>query len=740
MSDEPIHADLVRVALERVEGAPFERFSNSFYASLVGATFIPLGGVKDGGADARDGTIYEDGSQVEHYFQASIEKDYSSKIRRTVARLRDFGRSPSSLTFVTPHIVRYSDREERRLAAELGVTVAIRDGSYVTSHINDDVATRAAFRHHLEHYTDFLKSIGASRRIPSTQHVKSPAVYVYLAQEVERRRGNESLVDSVTDALALWALEGTDPDKGIVRTAEEVMEKIVGTVPSVQSIVAPRIVRRLQHMGKKDYPLGRAVKWYRKAGTFCLPWETRQKIEDENAADETLRLRVLESLEMRAKGDDDVCVDSELAARVALRAIQNIFEREGLEFSRYLQEGAGSQYPTVVDSLSFALEDTKVTHSKRENVGDGAFRALRGVFYDSVADEREYLRKLSQTYALLFTLNTEPRLVKFFQEMASDLRLYVGADQLLLALSEKFLPEADRATNNMLTIASELGAKLILTEPALEEVVSHLRACDFEHRNHINGHEESMGFELVREVPHLILRSYLYAKFTGDPESLRPKNWPEYLNHFCTPETLHGVVGMNDIRRYLQNSFGLDYESTDDLETLVDPDAVLDLTSKLAEHKKTERLAHNDALIALAVYGRRRRRRESSGTSEFGWSTWWLTSETRILQYTRDVVRDRGARYMMRPDFLLNYVALSPKTQAIRDSMAGLFPSLLGVQLGRRISSDDFHGLMGRVKEAERLEPARRSVEIAKLSDTLKSDFRRSYAGGTESATRSGPR
>jgi hypothetical protein len=66
MPDEPIHRDVVQVALDRAEGFPFERFANDFYGALAGATFAPLGGIKDGGADARAvevGGIYEDGGR-----------------------------------------------------------------------------------------------------------------------------------------------------------------------------------------------------------------------------------------------------------------------------------------------------------------------------------------------------------------------------------------------------------------------------------------------------------------------------------------------------------------------------------------------------------------------------------------------------------------------------------------------------------------------------------------------------
>jgi hypothetical protein len=87
---------------------------------------VPLGGVKDGGADARDGTIFEDGNRAETYYQASVEIDAEGKIRRTVARLRDFGRSPKALVYLTSRSVKYSDRVERVLTDELDVTISIR--------------------------------------------------------------------------------------------------------------------------------------------------------------------------------------------------------------------------------------------------------------------------------------------------------------------------------------------------------------------------------------------------------------------------------------------------------------------------------------------------------------------------------------------------------------------------------------------------------------------------------------
>jgi len=159
---ERIPDDVIHIALAKVEGFPFERFANALFGALTGISFVPAGGVKDGGADARDGSIFEDGSRPGAFYQASVEIDAESKIRRTVKRLREFGREPKTLTYLTSRTVKYSDRLERTLTDDLDVTVVIRDGGYIALHVNSDATTIGAFNEHLRHYTDFLRKMGAS--------------------------------------------------------------------------------------------------------------------------------------------------------------------------------------------------------------------------------------------------------------------------------------------------------------------------------------------------------------------------------------------------------------------------------------------------------------------------------------------------------------------------------------------------------------------------------------------------
>ncbi|MGW4109343.1 hypothetical protein ACWEFJ_00520 [Actinosynnema sp. NPDC004786] len=724
-----IPADVARIALDKSEGTSFERFVNVFYAALAGVDFVPLGGHKDGGADARDGTIYQDSRRVTTFYQSSVEVDTDGKIRRTVARLREFGRDVKNLVYFTSQTVKYSDKVERELSEELDVHVAIRDGNYIVAHVNDGPSTRGAFDEHLRHYTDFLKSVGASSLVPVSKHVKSPAVYVFLAQEIERRDGNESLVNSVTDALALWALEGTDPNN--LLTAAEVLAKVSSEIPSVNSLVGPRLAGRLDAMSKKNYPGGRAVKFHEKRG-YCLPYEVRRRIEEENLADEALRLEVRASLDDRlrvnhASGLGEVGLKA--AVDAALRALQIAFEHEGLEFAAFLQADDQVEYTTITDSLNIALSEADLGVKRRVLVGDAAFSLLRGVLYDSRPVERRYLQKLAKTYALLFTLKTEPRLLEFFQEMAGDFNLFVGADQLVRALSEHYLAPADQMTRNTLLMASKQGAKLVLSETVLDELVSHFRVCDSEYRNHVAQVEDHLTLEMARSAPHIMLRAYLYARLNKALGRRRPVSWVAFVNQFCSYSDLRKPSAYGEIRQYLQHTFGLRFESKEGLESLVDEGDLETLAAKLTVGK-SEKLARNDALMALAIYGKRKQLGETSKATEFGYSTWWLTGETLILRYSREFVQENGgARYIMRPDYLLNFLTLAPSAAEARRAFSSVFPSLLGIKLARRMSQQTFDKIMGSVAEAESLDEARRAVVIGKAVDQLKSDFNRQLSG-----------
>lgn len=719
--------EVIRVALDAAEGFPFERFAQEMQSNLAGAEFVPTGGFSDGGADGVTEGLYENTSRPTMFFQARIRPDVETKIRHTVSRLRKVGRDIRTLIYFSSQHVSRFDLIEEALSEELDVTIRIRDASFISAHVNDNTVTHQAFRQHLSHYVAYLRRVGSSKLIPSSAHVKSPAVFTFLSQEVERRKGDTTALDAMTDALILWSLEGTDPDKGIFMTRGDVLKKIVQELPSVEALVQESIGRRMEELAKKEH---RMVRWHRKEDLFCLPFEMRLTIEAENASDVMLRDAVLSGLHDRIQHSVSELSEADCAtgADVALRALQLTFEKQGLEFAAFLHDASAvGESPDIASSIAAALSACGVTGRAANRLAPAVFQALREVFYRSTDDERLYLRRLSNTYALLFILNTEPRLMEFFQDMAGDFYLYVGADQILKALSEQFLDEPDQMARNALRIASSLGATLVLTEPVLEEVVGHFRACDYEFRNHIAVSESLMTFDLVRNVGPIMIRAYLYARINPELQA-KPKSWAAFIQQFCSYEELHKESGESEFLAYLLRKFSMEWVPSDDLEDLVDVEAVAELARMLAPSKPRRELADNDALLAHAVFGRRSAMKEIASTNEFGFSTWWLTGETSILRHTIDLIKSqRGARYIMRPEFLLNFVALAPSAENSRRAFANVFPTLLGVRLAKRMDAKAFHSVMEKVDEASQLDDDRRGAAIASIVDKLKGDFSRDF-------------
>lgn len=730
MAFNTINIELAQVALDRADGLAFENFFQAFYPDIAGEEFIPLGGIGDGGADAfQEGTLFE-GKSTGYFYQASREADYSGKIRRTIRRLRGFGREPTALIYVTSRKVQHIDVEEARIGRDLGAVIRIRDANYIAVNINHGPATRAAFDTYLRPCVDFLRQIGGTRILTSSKHVSSPAVFVFLRQELDRHQGEMSLTNALADGLILWALEGTDPDQNKFLAESAIIEKIESTVPPAGKILRGIIPRRLKALAKIPKGLGRPIRWHRKQNSFCLSYEIRRRIEENNLQDEALRVATLDIFESRVAeycGDSLTPEQRRLAAELSLSAVQRTFESEGLEFAAFLERKLATTPPrTLVDHVHECLLESGVNPEEYELLRQGISENLRGAFSESMEEERILFSKLGATYTLLFCMKTEPRLVEYFQTMASDFYLYVGSDILVRALSERYLRLEDQLARNALRVISDTGGQLVLCEPVLEEVCSHLEATDYEFVNWYDGLDDSAGYAASYDAP-ILIRSYFEARVKPPVGIEKPKDWCSFVNQCCDYHLLHRLEGREQLKSFLLSQFQMEYETSEEIAGLCDPTEVEKLTKQFAEEKDDERLARSDALLALAVYGRRFRRGEGSRISEFGYRTWWLTRESRVLKHSGWLVRKHGAYYMMRPEFVLNFIALAPSTAEVRRAYGNIFPSSLGLQLARQVDRGQLDRVLEQVREAEHLEPGRRAALIRYHADKLKGDFGKEY-------------
>jgi hypothetical protein len=168
--------------------------------------------------------------------------------------------------------------------------------------------------------------------------------------------------------------------------------------------------------------------------------------------------------------------------------------------------------------------------------------------------------------------------------------------------------------------------------------------------------------------------------------------------------------------------------SRDDLDAAVtDRNAMNELAERLTEKKKNITLAKNDALMIFGTYGLRKKFAESTKKGTMGFATWWLTNEFFVVDTTKTIVREQGARYLMRPDYLLNFIALSPQAASIRATYATVFPSTIGLAVGRRVRPEAMQDVLEQLREFKETEPGRIAVKVAELSDKLKSDLHKRY-------------
>jgi hypothetical protein len=716
---ENIKPELVQIALDKVDGIAFEKFAQDFLSALQGRDFVPVGGVKDGGADG----LYDSGNK-RSYYQFTRQENHREKIRKTFERLKGFGREVKNLYYLTSRLIPHIDKEEDLLSEELDINVRIRDRKYILSHINDSIGTISSYNNHLSNYTIFLNSLNSGNVLRPSAHVSDPTAYVFLQHEISNRLGNRKIIHSLTDSMILYALSETDPDKGIFMSEEEISSLIYEKFPWSKRILKGHIKKRLEIMRKKDIS-GREVRWYRKEKKYCLPYSTRQIIKEENQADEILQSKFIDEIKLIASGilDEDDGV-YELISDVCLEVIHSVFEKQGLLFSHFISSEEKNAEPLIVaDCIDDILDRKNIPSRNKEKLRECIEETIRKTFYHSSPTQREYLATLSRTYVLLFTLQAEPRIIEYFNTMGASFRLYLGSDIIVKALSERYLDPEDQVARNMLKMSAQSGMELYLTECVLDEVYTHIRGTYYEFINYFSEIESHITRELARNSDKILIRSYFYAKDEG-----KVNGWKNYLGQFLTYRNIGRPEGREELKKYLLSEYNLTFIDNHDLESVSKSKDVEALAGKLLDNddKKKEELAYNSALLVYGIYGQRSKNKETNKASEFGLKTWWVTNQTRILKHTTNVVKKYNS-YMMRPEYILNFISMSPGCENVRDSFTNIFPSVFGIQLGHRLKEDAFHKVMSDVQQWKEYEPGRITALMSDLSDRLKADRLKRY-------------
>lgn len=661
------------------KGVIFENFAHPFMSHVIGDEFIPVGGSRDRGIDGLK-SIYSRGSSEKYIYQISTEIDVEGKVNNTVETLDKNGIEYSRLFYVTSRKVNSKDKIEDAFFDRYGKPLTINDVIWFSTNVQTDEIL-------VKLYDTYIKSNIHEFNKPDKNYVVSdfitdPRLFIFLRQQIDDKGGFKELENTLADSLILYSLEGTSHDDREYLSAEQIMNKITTYIQFAPKSIEETIRKRLAVLSTKP----RQVNHHNDIDKYCLPYLTRLKLTEKDIDDSRLYDAFREQTSSQLSNylsEEGVRVRD--VFKLVDECIHKIYHQQGIEFSTFILEGRSRDSLEIVlpELVNEIVDNSTVVMKNKQAIKRSLLMTIRNVAYNGTPEQNEYLRRLSQTYSMMFMLRWDPQLAASFQKLASQLKIYVGTSIIIPALSELFLEKKNRRYWNLLEGAHQSGVTLTINQTILDELIGHFKKIKYVYNTMYKANED---FYLENEmqtlyVDEIMIRAYFYSKRRGKVDSFK-EFLEEYVNsRFSDLE--------RDLKLFLEEEFKIEFEDTTPIEVNLDEDEVKLLTEELKSTKQNEDRARNDAKLILMVYKLRKVNEEFKGNNVFGYKTWWLSQDINTYKAVQKVFDEKyPVNCYMRTDFLYNYISLSPKRKEVDRMFKEVFPSLLGINLSYHLPKD----------------------------------------------------
>ncbi len=275
---EPVNSELFEYAIAKIrDGLIFENVMCQFLSQVLGYTFVPVGGVKDRGIDGLE-HLFNRQSYDTNIYQMSIQEDSHAKIRNSLSKLRTNKIKFDAFYFVTNQRFKQIDVITDQLYSEYRKPVHIYDIKWLSSHVNDSPGTINVYdifvRTYLHEYDQPGKGYAVS------DFLTDPRLYVFLRQQWDTKRGELDLHSILADTLIIYCLEGTDPDKKLFKSVDQIKADITRLVAFDFRALQSQIDKRLRVLSTKP----RQINFHSEAKAYCLPYDTRLRISSRSPA------------------------------------------------------------------------------------------------------------------------------------------------------------------------------------------------------------------------------------------------------------------------------------------------------------------------------------------------------------------------------------------------------------------------------------------------------------------------
>lgn len=503
---------------------------------------------------------------------------------------------------------------------------------------------------------------------------------MFLRQHVDEIN-SEEIESNILDGLILYALEGTASEKNIFKNLNEVIESVKSFSKINLVDIDVKIKERLNFLSLKPE---RRIKHHKVKDVYCLPYDTRLLLAERDIKDNQLHLDF--------KNESTVILKSNLKHfNISIRdeysvlenIIHNIYYHQGLEFADFILNSVNKN--VIDDSLSSivarVVDDSTILKENKSKVKTALLISIREIAYNGSNIQREFLRRLSKTYMLIFLTQNDPKISLFFKTLANKLDIYVCTSIIIPALSEYYLNNENKRYWNLLKGARIAGVKLYINEYIVDELVSHLQGIKNQYETYYrNLEKEYLEDEIsILYIEEILIRAYFYAKKRG-----HVTDFDSFLYKYVQPNLSNT---REDIIFFLKETFDIEYISTASQEIVLDQAEVNLLVEHLkAKKQNSKKRAEVDAKLILHIYKIREKNNEMNSCGIFGYKTWWLSQDINTFKSVQEIF---GSKYSiscyMRTDFIYKYISLSPRKEDVDILYRKCFPSLLGVNLSYHI-------------------------------------------------------
>lgn len=627
----------------------FERLASTFLASEwteVRTMASPSG---DGG---RDSELFSPTGKPNVVIQYSIQEDWSSKISRTVKRLRETFPNAKILVFVSNQQIGAKADEIRKRLLDEGFFLDVKDRSWFVERANIDQNRSNAAAELARVVVDpLLESEGLATRRSSSALTGQEAKTALFYLEMQWRDTNSAkgLTRASFEALVRAALHGTDSSNKIGRT--EVHARVHSLLPQHNiDVLVPFIDAALHRMTKS------AIRHWPQDDEFNLSYEEIERVKD-RAAGIALLIQAFDAdvRDIIKTAGIESETEQKTIANLAHRIIDDYFLQSGEEFAASVTHDAeppvnDADLKSIITKLSPSLRLSK----DRENVHFLLHVVLTLITNPSEAT-KEYLRLLSDSYTLFAFLEEVPDVQKITKKLFNNGQIWLDTSVLLPIFAEQSFPETMRPFTALFKQAKAAGIKLFVTSGIIEEIERHFNLCVTYTRT--TGRWEG-------RVPYVFARYSLGGRPIDGFSS-----WVEQFRGAHQP--------IQDIADYLLDFFAIEL-SEPIISNKLDPAVVMAVREYWKQMHDTRRqsggqfsisanrLAEHDAENCISVISEREMEK---GRSPLGYTSWWLSLDSAARNMLSHLESNIARKIRHSPvisiDFLLKYLAFGPARDRI---------------------------------------------------------------------------